>query len=278
MEPDHHMRQQRLYAAHLGPAWRPAPAEAVRRRVAGRAVVVTGASSGIGRATALALGAAGAHVIGLARRTVELSTLQGELAGLGASSTMITCDLRNPGAVTAALGQLVGFEVDTVVSNAGLSIHRTVAASADRPHDLQRSAWTNLVGPAQLMTGLLPGLRLRAGHLVSVGSVSASVPTAGWSAYAATKAGFDAWLRSAAAEVRADGVRVTTIQFPLVRTPMLEPPPRHGWYLTADRAAAVVLAAMVRAPRLLCPWWARIAAVAGILSPALVERLQQRRR
>jgi len=266
-----------LFAAHLGPAWRPAPDDAVRRRLAGRTILVTGASSGIGRATALALGRAGAEVVGLARRTAELSSLQAELAALEVSSTMITCDLRDPGAVGSALGQLAGIEVDTVVSNAGLSIHRSVAASVDRSHDLQRSTGTNLLGPAQLITGLLPAMRTRGhGQVINIGSVSALVPTAGWSAYAATKAGFDAWLRAVAAEVRGDGIRVSSIHFPLVLTPMVAAPPRHRWALTADQAAAVVLATLVRHPRQLCPWWARIAATTGIWAPQMIEGAPRR--
>lgn len=267
--------QQRWYAAHLGPAWRPAPDDAVRRRVAGRTVVVTGASSGIGRATAIALGRSGAQVIGIARRSAELCILHEELADTGATSTMITCDLADPAAVAETTARLAEFDIDTVISNAGLSIRRRVAASGERD-DLSRSTAVNLLGPARLLGGLLPGLRARgAAQVINIGSVSAVVPTAGWSSYAATKAGFDAWLRSVAAEVAGDGVQVTTIHFPLVSTPMVVPPPRSGWHLSAEQAAQVVLAAMVRRPRLLCPWWARIAATVGVASPRLVERLQR---
>ena len=256
---------------HLGPGWRPSSDLAVRTRFADRTVLVTGASSGIGRATAIALGRAGAHVVGLARRTAALTELERQLAAAGASSTMVCCDLREPDQVEQALAMLARLDLDTVVSNAGLSIHRPVADSIARD-DLRRSAGTNLLGPAQLITGLLPGLLARGrGQVINIGSVSALVPTAGWAAYAATKAGFDAWLRALAGELRGTGVVVTSIHLPLVRTPMVAAGRPTRWALTVDQAASVVLAAAVRQPRALAPWWARIAGVAGILAPASIE-------
>lgn len=263
--------------AHLGPAWRAEPDHRVRRRLAGRTVLVTGASSGIGRATSLALGRSGAHVVGLARRAAALAELEGELTAGGARSTMIRCDLRDPDQVAQALEVLAPLHLDTVISNAGLSIHRAVADSTVRD-DLRRSAGTNLLGPAQLITGLVPGLRERGrGQVINIGSVSALVPTAGWASYAATKAGFDTWLRALAGELRGSGVGVTTVHFPLVRTPMVAAGRRTRWALTADQAASVVLAATVRQPRLLAPWWARIACVAGVLAPASIEVWSGRR-
>ena len=281
---DHHLAsadtigsRARISRAHLGPAWRAERDDRVRRRLAGCTVLVTGASSGIGRATSLALGRAGAHVVGLARRPDALAELADDLAAAGADSTMVHCDLREPEQVGLALETLSPLDLDTVISNAGLSIHRAVADSTVRD-DLRRSAGTNLLGPAQLITGLLPGLRARGrGQVINIGSVSAVVPTAGWASYAATKAGFDAWLRALSGELHGTGVVVTTIHLPLVRTPMVAAGRRTRWALTADQAASVVLAATVRQPRSLVPWWARIAGVAGILAPASIEVWNGRR-
>ncbi|MFX4273758.1 SDR family NAD(P)-dependent oxidoreductase [Propionibacteriaceae bacterium Y1685] len=262
-----------VHRAHLGPAWRDAPDAAITAALSGRTVLITGASSGIGRATALAVAAHGAHVIGLARRTAELANLSAEITTAGGSSTMINCDLRETAEVDAAVQQAAEQEIDVIISNAGLSIHRSLSSSTERHHDFVRSAGTNLLGPIQLINALLPAMRTRGhGHVINIGSVSALVPTSGWAAYASTKAGFEAYVRSMAPEVAADGVAVTSIHFPLVNTSMVARG-RRGPALSAEQAAAVVLAAIVRRPRLLAPWWARIAAIAGQQVPGPLERV-----
>ncbi|HIT74089.1 MAG TPA: SDR family NAD(P)-dependent oxidoreductase [Candidatus Avipropionibacterium avicola] len=258
-----------LYRLHLGPGWRTAAPAAVRDRVAGRTVVVTGASSGIGRATAVALASAGAQVIGLARRSELLHDLADELRGLGSTAEMITCDLTRPEDVDRAVAVLAERPVDIVVSNAGLSLHRTVRASRDACRDLDRSVGTNLTGPAHLLVGLVEQmLRRPDAHWVHSGSVSALVPTRGWASYAGSKAGFDAWWRAVASELggRDRHLWTSMIHFPLVQTPMSSPTYRTQWALTAEQAASVVLAALVRRPRTLAPWWARIAAAGQALA------------
>lgn len=266
----------RLYRWHLGPGWRAASQQAIRHRVAGRTVLVTGASSGIGRATALALGRAGAHVIGLARDGRALDELATEL-GSPADSTMISCDLTDPVQVDAAAAQLAGRPVDIMINNAGLSLHRRLDRARDPVADLDRSVATNFSGPARLVTRLLPTLR-RGAQLVVVGSVSVMVPTAGWAGYAGSKAGFDAWSRAVSAEVHPYGIATSTVQLPLVLTPMSAPTYRTPWGLTPDQAASVLLAVVVRRPRLLTPWWARTAGVASLLLPQVFDAITGRPR
>lgn len=273
---DHVPTRSLLCRAHLGPAWRSAPDSAIRDRVGGRVVLVTGVSSGIGRATAIALARAGAEVIGLARRETELHLLSDELAALGADATMINCDLGDPQQVDEAVGRLGNRPIDVMINNAGLSLHRRLDRARDPVSDLTRSVATNFTGPARLTTRLLPQLP-RHGQLVIVGSVSALVPTAGWAGYAGSKAGFDAWTRAVSAEVRHRGISTTTVQLPLVLTAMSAPTYRTRWGLTVDQAASVLLAALVRRPRLLAPWWARIGGVVSLLAPQAVDAATVRR-
>lgn len=265
------------YRAHLGPAWWPVRADRVSRAVTGATVLVTGASSGIGARTALLLGGAGAHVHLLARRADLLEEVAATVRQRGGRATVVPTDLREASSVLAALSVLPA--IDIVVHSAGTSFRRSVADSSERGHDITRTNGSNYLGPVQLLTGLLPAMRQRgSGHLINVGSVSASLPMPDWSLYSATKAGFDAWLGAIAPELRSDGVVVTNIRFPLVHT-QTSAPTYAGWPgLSVEAAAEVIAAAIVRRPRLLSPWWARAATPVLDNVPALTDAILGRGR
>lgn len=264
----------RLYRAHLGPGWRGATAQQVRERVAGVPVLITGASSGIGAATARLLGSAGAHLWLLARRQDRLDDLAAEIRSVGGAAEVVVADLTDPEQVERAIGRMHGAELRVVVHSAGKSIRRSLAGSADRFHDARRTNAANYLGPIQLLSGLLPQMRAGGdGQVINIGSVSATLPAPQWSLYSGSKAGFEGWLRAIAPEIAVDGVRTTSIHFPLVHTDMSAVNYARWPGLSVSAAAEVVAGCLVRRTRLLDPWWARMAAPVLAGAPAITDRL-----
>lgn len=252
--------------------------EALRRSLAGRVVVVTGASRGIGRAVALRCAAVGAHVVLLARSADDLDQLATAVGRTGATASTLVVDLRDVDAATAA-GERVVAEHGApalVVSNAGHSIHRDLADYTGRFHDVARLAGVNMLGPIALALPML-GSMIDAGrgHIVSVGSVGMVLPGPGWSVYAATKAGFDVWLRSVSPELRSVGIATTSIHLPLTHTRMSAP--TYGDTrmpaLSPDDAATWVCRAVLTSPRVISPWWGRAGAVLTAAAPTAADRL-----
>jgi len=248
----------------------------LRAAVAGRTVLVTGASEGIGAATARRLAAAGATVLLVARTVERLEQVREEIVAAGGRAFVHPADLSSPEAAAALAADLVaGYRrIDVVVSNAGRSIRRSVADTADRFHDIQRTMSLNHLGPVQLLLVLLPAMRATGGgHIVNVSTAGLSMSTPNWSAYHASKAAFDTWLRSAAVEVRRDHVTVSTVYCNLVRTRMSAPTPHYRRVpaMSAAEAAEVVCRAVAHR-RSWWPWWARLGAVVSAALPRTVER------
>jgi acyl-CoA synthetase (AMP-forming)/AMP-acid ligase II/short-subunit dehydrogenase len=244
--------------------------------VAGRNVLVTGASEGIGEATARRLAAAGATVLLVARTVERLERVRDEIVATGGRAFVHPADLSSPDAAAALAADLVATHrrIDVVVNNAGRSIRRSVADTADRFHDIERTMNLNHLGPVRLMLGLLPAMRAAGGgHVVNVSTAGLSMHTPNWSAYHSSKAAFDTWLRGAAVELRRDGVTVSTTYLNLVRTRMIAPTPqyRRAPAMSADEAAGVVCRAVAHR-RSWSPWWARIGSVATAAMPRTVER------
>lgn len=263
--------------AFLGRWWRAPDPRALAAAVGGRTVLLTGASSGIGEASARRLGAAGAHVLLVARREPELRRVAADIRELGGRATPYPADLADVADVERLLGELAAgvAAVDVLVNNAGRSIRRPVALSYDRHHDYTRTIAVNYLGPVRLFLGLLPAMRERGrGHLVNVSTIGVDVPAPHWSAYAASKAAFETWLRCVAPEARVDGVTTTSIHFPLVHTAMSAPTAmfRRVPGMTPDDAADAVCRAVVHRPRQMGPWWARWQAASGEALPGLNDR------
>lgn len=226
--------------------------------VADTTVLVTGASSGIGRATAITFGAHGAIVIALARPSDRLDDVVDKIVADGGRARALGCDLADPDQVATAIEALADTRIDTIISNAGISIHRSVYRAAERS-DLQRSLAVNVDGPARLLLGMVPRMITNGGGtIVNVSTVSAKPPPAPqWGSYQSSKAAFDVWLRSAALEWRTDNIDVRTVYMPLVMTPMTE---SGGLYsdapaLRVEEAAAIVVGAAVGGRNRIAPWW-----------------------
>ncbi|MEI2731487.1 MAG: SDR family NAD(P)-dependent oxidoreductase [Dermatophilaceae bacterium] len=258
-----------------------------RSAVAGRLVVVTGASSGIGRASVQMLAPAGARLVVVARRESLLEQVAADARALGSEVATYAVDLRDTVAAAACARAVVSEHgiPDVVVANAGQSMSRGVLDYVDRFDAIERTAGVNYLGAVAF---LLPFLRPMAdrgsGHVVGVTTVNARVPLPGWSPYCASKAAFDVWLRCVGPELRGRGIATTIIEFPLVDTPMVRPVygPRPPLAMSPERAARWVCRAVVDRPAQLSPWWARpaqvLTAAAPIASARLVGRFSMRRR
>ena len=252
----------------------------LRAAVAGRTILVTGASHGIGRATAIRLARAGATVLLVARSADVLEQLAEQLRADGGAAVALPADLSDAEVAVPALARRILDEhgtPDVVVSNAGKSIRRSVAQSTERFHDFTRTADLNYLGPVRLLLALLPAMRGRgSGHVVNVSTVGVLLPpTPRWSAYQASKAAFDVWLRALAAEAHDDGVTATSLYMALVHTRMSAPTNDFALVpgLSPDEAAGLVCHAIVDRPPAIAPWWATAAALIDTAARGTSDRL-----
>ncbi|WP_030522570.1 SDR family NAD(P)-dependent oxidoreductase [Nocardia rhamnosiphila] len=222
-------------------------------QLTGRHVLITGASSGIGRAAALAVAKKGAVVFLLARREDELATVVAEIRAVGGRAYGYPCDITDSASVEVTLDKLLGEHgrVDMLVNNAGRSIRRAIHRSTDRLHDYERTMAVNYFGALRLTLALLPQMRERKfGHIVNISSAGVQVATPRYSAYLASKAALDKFTEVAAVETMADGVTFTTIHLPLVRTPMIAPSGNQGGRAESPEwAAATIVRALTQRPR-----------------------------
>ncbi len=250
----------------------------LRAAVSGKTVLVTGASYGIGEATARRLAAGGATVLVVARSAERLDDLAASINAGGGQAVAYPTDLTDGAAVGVLTERITDAHgaVDIVVSNAGKSLRRSLHDQYDRPHDFQRTIDINYLGPIRLLLGLLPAMREKGGgHIVNVSSVGVRVvPGPQWGVYQASKGAFDRWLRSVAPELHADGVAVTTVYFALVRTRMIEPTPILGRLpgLSPDEAADAIAKAVIDRPRTIEPPWVWPAELASVLLAGPADR------
>lgn len=249
----------------------------LRSAVFGKSVLVTGASYGLGEATARKLAAAGATVLLVARSADKLDQVAASISGAGGRATPYPTDLTDRARV-AALTKLMTDEhgpLDIVVSNAAKSIRRSLELQYDRPQDFQRTIDTNYLGPIRLLLGLLPAMRERgAGHIVNVSSIGVRMlPTPRWGTYLASKGAFDMWLRSVAPELHSDGVDVTSVYMGLIHTRMSAPTPglRRMPGMQPDEAADVVAKAIIERPRKVQPRWTLPGELASVLLAPVLE-------
>ena len=250
----------------------------LRAAVAGKTALVTGASYGIGEATARRLAGGGATVLVVARSADRLDDLAASINAGGGRAVAYPADLTDEAAVGGLAERITDAHgpVDIVVSNAGKSLRRSLHQQYDRPQDFQRTIDINYLGPIRLLLGLLPAMREKGGgHIVNVSSVGVRVvPGPQWGAYQASKGAFDRWLRSVAPELHADGVDVTTVYFALVRTRMIEPTPVLGRLpgLSPDEAADAIAKAVIDRPRTNEPPWLWPAELASVLMAGPADR------
>ncbi len=228
----------------------------LRGAVAGKVVLVTGGSSGIGLSAACKFAEAGAITIICARGEDKLADAVKQIrtvAGKQAEVYSYAVDISDE-ASCAEFVRLVQQEhggVDFLINNAGRSIRRAIESSYDRFHDFERTMQLNYFGALRVTMGLLPGMVARRhGHIVNISSISVLVNAPRFSAYVASKAALDAWTACAASEYADQGITFTTVNMPLVRTPMTAPTKIYESMplLDPEEAAAMIVNACIDKP------------------------------
>jgi NAD(P)-dependent dehydrogenase (short-subunit alcohol dehydrogenase family) len=235
--------------------------------VRGRVVMVTGASSGIGRSAALKIADAGGILLLVARTPEKLEDTRELIERRGGTAHVHRCDLSDMDDIDRMADEALAQHghVDILVNNAGRSIRRSIALSYDRFHDFERTMQLNYFGAVRLILKLLPVMReRRSGQLVNVSSIGVQTNTPRFSAYVASKAALDAFSRCIASEIIDDGVAITTIHMPLVRTPMIAPTKMYNRFptITPEKAADMICEAIIHQPK-------RIATPLGTLGELL---------
>ena len=250
----------------------------LREALGGRHVMITGASSGIGRSTALKLAAAGGVPLLVARNVDSLEEVRAEIVAAGGTAYVYAADISDMESVEGLIERVLADHrnVDMLVNNAGRSIRRSIALSYDRFHDFERTIQLNYFGAVKLIIGLLPHMRERgSGHIVNVSSIGVQTNPPRFSAYVASKAALDAFTRVVASEVIGDGVTFTTIHMPLVRTPMIAPTKMYDAFptLSPEEAADMICEALRSRPKEMGTRLGKFGEVLYSLSPSMVDRL-----
>jgi NAD(P)-dependent dehydrogenase (short-subunit alcohol dehydrogenase family) len=248
-------------------------------KVSGKVVVITGGSSGIGKATALRLADAGAIVVIVARDEIKLSAMRETITATGGTVYTYRADISDETACTSVAAQILADHgrVDILINNAGKSIRRALENSYDRFHDFERLMRINYFAAVRLTLALLPSMSARrAGHVISISSIGVLANSPRFSAYVASKAALEAFTNCAASEYSERGLRFTVINMPLVRTPMTAPTRVYEKLplISADEAAEIVCDAVIHQPKRLATKLGIFAQIVGFIAPKLTEIIQ----
>jgi len=266
----------RYYEDHLDPmTQRPAR---YRRALAEKVVLVTGASRGIGLAVARTAAEAGAKVLLVARDAEKLEAAVAEIRAAGGEAHAHAADLSSFDEVDAlakaVLAQHGG--VDVLIHNAARSIRRPIVASMDRFHDYERTMALNYFAPVRLTLRLLPSLIERSGTISHVLTMGVLIPGPYFAAYLATKSALDAFGDSLMSELQHEGIHVSSVYLPLVKTEMMAPVEEYAGrrdVMTPKRAATMILDGVVdRRRRVMTPAGAYFA-FSNRVTPATTSRI-----
>jgi thioester reductase-like protein/short-subunit dehydrogenase involved in D-alanine esterification of teichoic acids len=266
----------RYWAEHLDP-------DRARRdnragALVGRHVIITGASSGIGRAAAIAIAERGATVFALARSGDALDELVADIRANGGQAHAFACDVTDSASVEHTVKDILGrFDhVDYLVNNAGRSIRRSVINSTDRFHDYERVMAVNYFGAVRMVLALLPHWRERRfGHVVNVSSAGVQARNPKYSSYLPTKAALDAFSEVVSSETLSDHITFTNIHMPLVATPMIAPSRRLNPVpaISAEHAAAMVVRGLIDKPARIDTPLGTLAEAGNYFTPKLSRRI-----
>jgi NAD(P)-dependent dehydrogenase (short-subunit alcohol dehydrogenase family) len=250
----------------------------LRGRVADRVVLITGGSSGIGKAAAFRIAGAGAVTLIVGRDTEKLAATQSEAAARGLSLVTYAADISDPPRCEALISQILADygSVDILINNAGRSIRRGIEHSYDRLHDFERTMRINYFGAVQLTMGLLPEMvKKHRGHVINISSIGVLAGAPRFSAYVASKAALEAWTQCASGEFIDRGIDFTIINFGLVRTPMIAPTKLydHVPTMTPEEAAGMIAEAIIRKPVRLTTRLGTFSQVVQALAPRIGQAI-----
>ena len=248
----------------------------LKGRIGKKVVLVTGASSGIGKATAEKVAAAGATTIIVARGEEELFKTRDELLAAGGKVFAYTADLAEMSSCDELVAKVLAEhgKVDILVNNAGRSIRRSIELSYDRFHDFERTMQLNYFGCLRLIMGFMPKMiEQRSGHVINISSIGVLASSPRFSAYVASKAALDAFSRCAQGELSGKGIAFTTINMPLVRTPMIAPTKMYESVptLSPEEAADMVVKGIIERPSRIATRLGTFASVLNSLAPKAYE-------
>jgi len=236
----------------------------LKGKVRNKVVVITGGSSGIGLSTAQRVAEAGAVTVIVARGEEELFKARDEMKKAGGKVFAYTADLADMADCDRLVATVLKEHghVDVLINNAGRSIRRSIELSYDRFHDFERTMQLNYFGSLRLIMGFMPTMtHRRKGHIINISSIGVLANSPRFSAYVASKAALDAFSRCAQGELSGKGISFTTINMPLVKTPMIAPTKMYDSVptLTPEEAADLLVKAIIEKP-------SRIATRLGIFS------------
>lgn len=218
------------------------PGQALRQRVGGKIVLLTGASSGIGAEVAHKLANAGATVLLVARTREKLDAIAAGIHAQGGKVFVYAGNLADMNDCDRVCQHALADHgrVDILINNAGRSIRRSIKFTFDRFHDYERTMQLNYFGSVRMALNVLPGMLARnEGHIINVSTVGVQANPARFSAYLSSKWALEGWSWVAANELAHTGVTVSTINYPLVRTPMIAPTRIYDYTPTMSPARAV---------------------------------------
>ena len=252
--------------------------EKLRKTLRGKSILITGASSGIGEHLAIFLSQLeiDLQLILVARREEKLEALKQTLQSETTTIHIIRADLRvqeDMDHLLEFLHQLPG-GLDIVVSNAGLSINRSILQSLDRFHDFTRTMAINYFAPVQLLLSVIPLLQQNHGKIINISTINALItPLPNWAAYQASKTAFDTWLQSTAPELNKIGITTTTIYLPLVKTPMILPTKSYNNMpaMTTQHVTKIICRSMYTKQRRYKPWWLISLEISSVLFKRFID-------
>ena len=249
-----------------------------KKKVNGKTVLITGASSGIGLTTAYRLAEAGARVLLVARTQETLEQVKAEIEAKGGKASIFPCDLNDWEAIDQTSKDILASvdHIDILVNNAGRSIRRAVHESLDRFHDFERTMQLNYFGAVRLVMNILPQMMVRrSGQIINISSIGVLANATRFSAYVASKAALDAFSRCLSAEVHSHNIAITSIYMPLVRTPMIAPTKMYKYVptLSPEQAADLICYAIVKRPKKIATHLGRLASITYAIAPDINNKL-----
>lgn len=245
-----------------------------------KTAVVTGASSGIGAATARQFARVGMKVFLVARRLERLIGLKAEISSAGGKAEVVAADLRSEGERMRVFGQIK--ETDVLVNNAGFGWYGYYSdMSWKTAHEMLE---TNVAAAAHLTSLFLPGMRERnRGHIVNVGSISGSIPSQGIALYGATKSFLDNFTTALARELRGTRVFASVVRAGPVKTEFSEAAltqeksghiPTEKIGVSSDAVAREIWKLLLRPRRVIyVPRWLRIVPWAELSFGWIIDRI-----